>query len=86
MIPLRITERVTGAFSGISASVTIYASSNGIIIEHIRIRHTRQIGLWLMERVAGAFSGIFALVTHHASSDGIIIEHIRVSHTRHVGL
>ena len=81
MIPLRITERVTGAFSGISASVTIYASSNGIIIEHIRIRHTRQIGLWLMDRVTGAFRAGIDAVIHNGKGDGSIFGHIRARHT-----
>ena len=80
MIPLRITERVTGAFSGIFASVTIYASSDGSIFGHIRFRHTRHVGLWLIERVTGAFRAGIDAVTHNGKGDGSIFGDICFRH------
>jgi hypothetical protein len=76
-------ERVTGAFSGIFALVTHHASSDGIIIEHIRIRHTRQIRLWLIEKVTGSFRAGIDAVTHNEKGDGSIFEHIRARHARY---
>jgi hypothetical protein len=75
-----LMEMVTGAFRARIDAVTHNGKDDGIIIGHIRARHTRQIRLWLMERVTEAFRAGIDAVTHNGKDDGSIFGDICFCH------
>lgn len=69
MLSLEV-RHVTGADKAGSDTVTHNGKGDRNIFGHIRIRHARRIGLWLMERVTEAFRTEIDAVTKNGECNG----------------